>query len=210
MSNDQETLRNRVAAALRDNDFATWSEDETDDLVTNAVRSLWPRVAIPLSPASYAITLVEDTELYAVDADIRQVSRLDQYDPDLVPMGPLSGSVWEVWGDLLGGDADLHIARSIVNANIGGFVYPHGYGTYSVTAAPYIPDEYVAYVVAHAVEAAISWMSSDRARFRNWANSDQTLNTSVNELDGIRSRAQQTMERERSRIFTWRKPMSAR
>ena len=51
---------------------------------------------------------------------------------------------------------------------------------------------------------------AERARFKNWANGDQTLNTSVNEMLGMVAQFERSRDVERSRLFTWRKPMPAR
>ena len=209
MANDTATLRAYVSAALMDASNATWSTANIDLLVGRSIASLYPRVQRPLIPASYTTTLVTLTYFYNISADIRSVSRLDLVDSDLNELGPLTPGTWEIAGDIRAGSGKLHLDPSIVEAWVGGTVRYNGYGRYDGTTN-LIPDDYVAYVVAHARAAAFEWLTADRVRFRQYLGADQTTNTSSNELYQLVSSAKRDVAEERSMIMTMRKPMPAR
>jgi len=209
MANDTATLVTAVSSALRDTNNATWTTDDLDPLVGRAIASLFPRVQRPLIPASYTTTLVTLTYYYDISADIRSVSRLDIVDSDGNELGPLTPGTWEIAGDIRAGSGKLHLDPSIVEAWVGGTVRYNGYGRYDGTTN-LIPDDYVAYVVAHARAAAFEWLTADRVRFRQYLGADQTTNTSSNELYQLVSSAKRDVAEERSHIFTLRKPMPGR
>jgi len=206
--NTTALLRGFVTSALKDPTNVTWSTADVDNLVIRAVRSLSPRVQLPLSPQSYTQALTKGTYFYALNAAIVSLSRVDLVDTNSDERGPLAIGTWEIAGDLNGGTAKIHIAPSVVDG-IGGTLRYNGYGRYDLSAN-LIPDDYLAYVVAHATAAGFTWLRSDRVRFKQYLDADQTTNTSVNELGQMLNDAQRDVERERSRLFTMRKPMPGR
>lgn len=210
MANDAATLRGYVESALQDTSNATWSDADIDSLVVRAVASLYPRVVkwIPADDSGVDDLLVAGTYFYSVPSPLVNVSRLQLVSSDGEERGDLAA--WRVTGSFMDDTAKVQIDPSIVDGNDGATIRFEGFARYTLTSPYQIPDDYVAYVVAHAKAAAYSWMLSQRARFKQWANSDQTLNISVNELLGLQSQADREVEMHKSRIFTWRKPLRAR
>ena len=85
----------------------------------------------------------------------------------------------------------------------------NGYGRYDLDSN-LIPDDYLAYVVAHARAGAFDWLTSDRTRFRQYLGSDQTTNTSANEMYQFIQQARNDVERETQPYLRVRKPMPGR
>jgi hypothetical protein len=206
MANDAGTLRGYLATQLRDSTYETWASAELDTLIASAVRACPRR---PLLHDEVTQVLSSGIYYYTLPQTVTNISRLDLVDSSGEEQGELGGGLWEIIGDMMSGDAELHIAPTIVDANDGATVNIIGYGDYGTTGH-YIPDDYVPFVLAHARAEAYARMISSRARFKNWANSDQTLNISVNELVQLVNDAQSDRERQRSMIARIRKPMPAR
>lgn len=212
MANDQATLRGYVESALQDTGNATWSDADLDSLVDRAVASLYPRCVkwIPADDSGVDDILVASTYFYSVPSPLISVSRIQLVDPGGDERGDLAPGTWRTTGSFIDGTAKVQISPQVVDANAGATIRFEGFARYTLTSPYQIPDDYVAYVVAHAKAAAYSWMLSSRARFKQWNTSDQTLNISVNELLGLQTQAEREVEMHKSRIFTWRKPMPAR
>jgi hypothetical protein len=211
VSNDADTLRGYVESALQDESNATWTADQLDTLVVRAVASLAPRVVkwVAADDDDASDTLVESTYFYAAPTGFLNIARIQWVDTNGFERGDLKPGTWRTTGSFVDGTAKVQISPQIVDGAVGATIRYEGYARYDLEDN-LIPDDYVAYVVAHAKAAAYSWMLSRRARFQSWANADQTLNVSVNELLGLQSQAERERDVERSRIFTHRKPMPAR
>lgn len=206
MANDLATLRSKLATALRDPSFAVWTSAELGDILTLAAAQLYPRVARPISSPIWPLTELEED--YALPAGMLEVSRIDlaevATDRLLYPLPP---GTWELNGDVYSGSAQLFINRQFSNTDH--YFVVHGYGTYDlVTANP--PDIYVPFILATARAEAWRVMVGDRARFEEWMTLNQKENVSVNELSQMISQAEAEAERQRARMFTWRKPKPAR
>lgn len=206
MANDLATMNALLDIALRDTSDLTWTSAEKNDLIERAVDDCPLR---PLLHGDATQALTSGDYYYDLPAAVVSVSRIDVADSDGNEAGAVSGGLWEIIGDPLTGDAEVHIDPRIVDRwGTGATVRYIGYGRYDTTTN-LIPDEYVPYVIAHARAEAYSRMSSDRARFKQWANDEQTLNISVNEMIQLTNDAQLERDRHRARIFRWRKPMPA-
>jgi hypothetical protein len=184
----------------------TWGSDELDDLLTSAAAQLYPRVARPISLPIYP--LVAEQEDFDLPAGILEVSRVDvaEVATDTL-IHHLNGGTWEIYGDPLAGEGKIFVNRSFSNPDH--YLVVHGYGTYDLTTS-FPPDIYVPFILATARAEAWRTMLSDRARFEKWMTRNQKENVSVNEISQMVNQAEQEAERQRARMFTWRKPKPAR
>jgi len=169
--------------------------------------------ACPLRPLTHldaTQTLTAETYYYTIASTVVSISRVDLVDVDGDEVGPITPGFWEIIGDLRGGDAEMHIVPHFVDmVGTGGVARYIGYGRYD-TATNLIPNEFLRFVLAHARYEAYMRLTADRVRFRQYLGADQTTNTSANELYQIVSSASREADAERSRIFTFRKPIPAR
>jgi len=202
--NDAATLLGLLRVALRDPADATWSAAEKASLIEQAVADCPQR---GLLHDDVTVAIVAGTYHYPLDASVTSVSRLDLVDADGTERGSVPGGLWEVIGDAWT-SAELHLSPRVVDDSDGFTAHVIGYGRYD-TATNLVPDEHVPYVIAHAKAAAYGAMVSDRARFRNFETSEQPFNISVNELIQLMNDAQLERDRNRARIWRWRKPMPA-
>ena len=162
MSNDLATLNGLLDTALRDTSDATWSSAEKDDLIERAVDDCPRR---PLLHDDATLSLVSGAYYHTLPAGVVAISRLDLEDLDGNERGQIAGGLWEVVGDPLTDNAEVHIDQRIVDRWDGGTVHIIGYGRYDTTTN-LIPDEFVPYVIAHARAEAYGRIASDRARFK--------------------------------------------
>jgi len=199
MANDLETMRQRLRDALFDADDATWNAGEKDDLLQMAVRRLALRIPRPIDPTfkttTSDITLVSGTYAYAINSEYIRVDKVMYINTDSDQVGFLQ-SGWEVIGDIDAGRAKLHVSPRVVEA--GGTLRLWGVGRYQLLTRvayealdiyttptdfdPLILDMHVPLILAWAQEQAWRRLLSDRARFRQWQNANQTQNVSVNEI----------------------------
>jgi hypothetical protein len=214
MANDLETMRQRLRDALYDVDDVTWNAGEKDDILQMAVRRISQRLPRPLDPtaAAYKITLVTGTYYYAVPADVITVERLFYIDGGDNPIGYMQAG-FEVVGDITTGNAKLHIAP--VNVERGGTMQIGGTGRYTlVTQASAqtsaIPDDYIPLIIAWSVAYSLRRLLVDRARFRQWQNTNQTQNVSINELSQMVSDADRQADQEWVGLKRWGKPVIGR
>lgn len=206
MANDLATLNALLDTALRDTSDVTWSSAEKDSYILDAVQACPPR---PLRHDDVPVNLISGTYHYSLPTSVLSISRLDIVDADGVERGPIAGGLWSIDGDLLTGESEVHISPHVVDRyGTGAKAYAIGYGQYDLSTN-LVPTEFLPFVIAHARAAAYNAMAADRARFKQWANDEQTLNISVNELLGLLNDAQLERDRERARIRQWRKPMPA-
>lgn len=215
MANDLESMRDRLRDALSDTDDAVWSAGEKDDILKWSVRRLNQRLGRPLDPtaAAQTVTLVSSTYYYSIDSGITHVFRVDWVDTNGDEVGPIGQGSWEVVGDLVSGTAQLHVSPTIVE-NLG-TLRLNGRGRYTLvdqdssqTAA--IPDDYVMLVLAYARAECFRRVIVDRTKFEQWLNSNQTQNTSVNELIQAVNNAEQDAQQEELSFKRWQKPVPAR
>lgn len=205
MANTQSVLVDLLRTALRDASDATWPETEKQSLVDRAVDACPLR---PLLRTDVMFPISDGDHSYGIDPTVASISRID-LTLDGAPAGSIPSGLWEVTGDLSTGNAEVTIDPSTVTRLSGRTAQVIGHGRYDTASHP-VPDDFVPFVIAHARAEAWSRMVSDRARFRNWEVSEQTLNVSVNEVVLMLNDAQREREREQSRIFRFRKPMPAR
>lgn len=208
MANDAATLLALLRLQLREPVAATWTDAELNTLVARAVNNLFPRVVIPLLPATYTQALTASTYTYSINAAILAVSRIDLIDTASNELGALDTGTWRVEGDLLAGTAKVRLAPGIVDG-IGGTIRYTGYGRYNVTTLP-IPDDYVTQVLAAARVEAYRRIAGDRVRFKQWSDTEPSQNTSVNELAQFIAEAQREADQWKATQKTWRKPLPAR
>lgn len=210
MANNLATMRNRLRQQLSDVDDETWDAGEKDDLLGWAMRRLNRRVVRPLDPrsATCTITLVSGTEFYSIDSDITHV-----YDVDWVGTSaagsPEYGAItgWEVVGDLASGTAKLRVNEDYGYA--GGTLYLNAAGRYDLSTN-LIPDDYVTLVLAMARAEALERLITDRARFKQWQNTNQVQNISVNELSQMVQSSSRQADQEWALMKQWQMPVNAR
>jgi len=192
VANDLETMRQRLRDVLFDTDDATWNAGEKDDILKMAVRRLSRRIPRPIDPedASADIALVSGTYYYDVPAIFTEVTKVFYMNTDDDPIGYLQ-SGWEIQGDVAAGFGKIHVSPRTVEAL--GTLRLYGYGRYTLNTlaevaalegadSTTILEDHVPLVLAWSQEAAWRRLLSDRARFRQWQNANQTQNVSVNEI----------------------------
>jgi hypothetical protein len=224
MANDLGTLTDRLAQQLHiinqngDIDNSTWYEDELDDLITDAVESLWPRhrrAHDPYSSTEGQVTLVEDQYVYSLPTGMREVSRIDivalDADANATEAGRWPGNAWEMTGDSYS-SPKLRLNPQINNTHAGNDSYLRltGYGAYD-TADNLIPDRFVPLVLARARAEAYRRLAGNRSKFENWLASNQTQNVSVNELlQLVREAETEAQDLTRRTPRVWAKPVAGR
>ena len=214
MANDKETMRARLRTQVFDVDDDTWNAGEKDDVLLWAVRRLNQRLNRPLDPeaATQKITLVADDYFYSIDTGITNISKVEFLDTDSDELGELQAG-WEIVGDLVAGNAKMHVAPSIVEQ--GGYLRLTAYGRYELATqgssqTTAIPDDYVTLVLALATAKLYRGLVGDRARFEQWQVKDQTQNISVNELMQMVSNADRQADDEWAALKRWQKPVVGR
>lgn len=206
MANDQNTLNGKLDTQLRDASDQTWAATEKDDLIAWAIAGLVEDgVFRPLAPASYTQALTAGTYTYALNSAIRLLTGVDRLDADGNELGPMPTGSWRTEGDVLHGSGSIRLSPMLVDA--GGTLRYTGYGAYDLTTN-YIPDAWVPYILASARAEAYRRMGGDRARFKQWANSNQVQNISVNELLQLISEAESEKRALKPRV--WTRPRPAR
>ena len=214
MANDLESMRARLRDQLADTDDETWNAGEKDEILVWAVRRLNQRLNRPLDPEATAqnITLVSDDYWYDIDSGITHISRVDYIDANSDYWGALK-SGWEIVGDIVTGNAKLHLSPELVER--GGSVRLVAYGRYELATqgssqVSAIPDDYVTLVLAIARAEAYRRLVSNRARFEQWQVANQVQNISVNELIQMVGDADRQAEDEWQYLKRWQKPVVGR
>ena len=209
MANDLATMRASLRQQLSDVEDDTWDAGEKDDLLQWSMRRLNRRVVRPLDPraAEQTITLVSGTEFYSIDSGITHIYAVDHVlgDTNLTEMGEVGG--WEIVGDLAAGTAKIRVNEG--HAKMGGTLHLNAAGRYDLTTN-LIPDDYVTLVLAMARAEALRRLSSDRARFKQWQNTNQVQNISVNELLQMVQDADRQADQEWALMKQWQMPVNAR
>jgi len=213
-------MRQRLRDVLFDTDDSTWNAGEKDDILRMAVNRLSRRMPRPIDPeASTAdITLVTGTYYYDVPSILREVTKVFYINSDDDPIGYLQ-SGWEVQGDVAAGFGKIHVAPRTVEAL--GTLRLYGYGRYTLNTlaeeaalagadSTTILDDHVPLVLAWSQEAAWRRLLSDRARFRQWQNANQTQNVSVNEIVQMISDASRQADEEWALIRRFQTPVIGR
>lgn len=211
MSNDATTLNGFLDTALNDASDTVWTSTEKDNVLSRAVASLWPRLSVEVDPTANTITLLASTYSYALPGTyIGAVSKLFLVDTSSIEAGFLDKGSWELIGSPFTGTPKLHISQTIVDNNVGATIRVYGYQRFQISAAPYIPDEYVPLVLSVARAELLRRMVTDRSRFQVWLSRQQTQNISVNEGLQMVGEAQQEAQRERAQFKIWQRPVAAR
>lgn len=214
MAQDTETMRRRLRDALFDVEDETWSAGEKDDIIQLALGKLNQRAPRPLDPtvAAQAITLVSGTYFYAIDSGTTNVENVFYINGSSQRVGYME-SGWEVVGDILTGNAKLHVNPTTVEQ--GGTLQIGGSGPYTITSqstaqtlAP--PERYVTYLLAWSRSEAYRRLLSDRARFYQWQNENQIQNVSLNELIQMLNEAERQADNEWVAIKRWQRPVPGR
>ena len=207
-------MRQRLRDVLFDTEDETWNAGEKDDILGMAVRRLSRRMPRPISTddAVADIPLVTSTYYYSIDSSYTQVDAVAYENSDSDWIGYMV-SGWEVEGDLWAGTAKLHVSPTTVEA--GGTLYIRGKGRYTLPASAdaqttAILDDHVPVVLAWARSEAYRRMLSDRARFRQWQNVNQTQNVSVNELVQMVQDADRQADDEWLQLRQWHRPVIGR
>lgn len=208
-------MRQRLRDVLFDTEDETWNAGEKDDIVGMAVRRLSRRMPRPISTddTNAAITLVTATYYYSIDSQYTQVDAVAYENSDSDWIGYMQAG-WEVEGDLWAGTGKLHVSPTTVEQL--GTLYIRGKGRYTLpndadvdqTAA--ILDDHVPVVLAWARTEAYRRMLSDRARFRQWQNANQTQNVSINELVQMVADADRQADDEWLQLRQWQRPVIGR
>jgi hypothetical protein len=206
VANDLATLNGYLDDMLDDGTDAVWTSAEKNNLINRAVARLWPKNSRQVDPtsATYQVTLVTETEHYALPAALLAVQRVDWVDTDGEEGGPLPSGSWEVVGDIMTGAGKLHVAPAFVERL--GTLRLLGLGKYD-TATNLIPDELVPLVLARARAEAYRQLGHTRVKFKNWAARNQVQNVSVNELMQMVREAQNEAEREELGVQTIHRPV---
>lgn len=202
MANDLATLKTRLATELRDSSNETWTADELGQILTESAHQIWPRVA---KPVRETVTLADDDDQYTLTT-VAEISRVDLLDSDSMVVMTLPGGSWEYWNDQETVGGTLWV--STLYANTGDTLRVHGYAPYDLSST--LPSDRIStLILAIARLEAFTRMLSDRARFENWANRNQKQNVSVNELSQMVAVAGADVQRLRSQLKTWRRPVPA-
>ena len=213
--NDLETMRNRLRDQLSDADDETWNAGEKEEILGWAVRRLNQRLGRPLDPeaAAQIITMATGDYFYAIDTGITHLWKVEWVSTDDDEYGEIGDGSWEVVGDLVAGTAKLHVSPQIVEN--GGTLRLHARGRYDLplqaaaqTSA--IPDDYVTLVLATARAECYRRLLADRSRFKQWLNSNQTQNVSINELVQMVNEADSAAQNEELSYKRWQKPVPGR
>lgn len=186
MSNDLATLNSKLAAALRDPTYVTWTSSEMNDLVTWAVARLYPRFRQANDPSATTIALIPiptdgtpTTFVYAIPGTVRDVYRVDQIDSSGNYFGEIGHLAWQITGDYDLGTAKLRLGEMPMEVN--GTVQLYGWLPFD-TSSHYIPDRLVPLVISLARAEGYRRMGSSREQFKAWMAHNQMQNVTVNEL----------------------------
>lgn len=203
--NNLATLRAQLDTQLRDLDHEVWGQTEKEQLLINAVARLYPRVVRHII---VNVPVIENTYTYLLDANIRNVFRIDVLNASSEMTHVLPNGGWELWGTTGGSEAlTLHVGRGFAQANTTFRV--HGYGRYDIQTNA-IDDSLVPLVLARARAEAYRRMGADRIKFENWLVNNQTQNVSVNEMLQLINEAEREAEFLERQSATIKKPVPAR
>lgn len=200
MANDLAGLRTRLAEQLSDPAFGYWSSAEMGNLVTDAVNSLYPRFARPMT--MQVVAAIADEDLYTLPTGMVEVNRVEWLDSSGNMVDEMTPGTWEVT------PGQLHINP---NYSLAGWSYRlFGFGRYDVTTN-LIPDDFVALVLARARAEAYRRALGDRSNFKQWAARNQVQNISVNELLNMTQEAESMADKLTvTAPKVWRKPVPGR
>jgi hypothetical protein len=168
-------LKDTLEIALSDTTNEIWSTTELDTILsyalamTNQVRQRAVRDTI---------SLVDDQDSYTL-TNVVSVNRVDLIDEDNKLVRVMPQGAWEIWGDNSSTGQTLYInpiyARTPYKLRV------HGYGPYDYTTNT--PDTTVQMVILALARAeALRRLVTDKARFRQWAQTNPRGDTSTNEL----------------------------
>lgn len=171
-------LKDTLERALRDETNDIWNTTELDVILGYAleqVNQVRPR------QVRDTITLVADQDTYTL-TNVYSVNRVDLLDSDNKVVRVLAPGTWEVWGDNESAGQTLYINPSFAKTPYQ--LRVHGYGPYDFTTnTP--PTVVQNAIVSLARAEALRRLSNDRARFRQWAQTNPRGDTSVSEAIGM-------------------------
>lgn len=196
-------LKPELETALRDTDNEIWSTTELDTILGFALEQV---NRVRRRSVRDTITLVADQSEYTL-TNVYTVTRIDLLDSDNKLIRILAPGTWEVWGnnDESGQTIYINPAFAVEPYKI----RVHGYGPYDYTTNT--PDEHMqAAIMALARAEALRRLAGDRARFRQWAQTNPRGDTSVNELLGTINEADAEAQRLLSSIKLIQRPTVGR
>lgn len=165
----------KLETALSDTSNQIWSATEIDEILTYALDQVNLQRQRMVRDT---ITIIADQDTYTL-TNVYSVVRVDLLDENNKLVRVLSNGSWEVWGDNNSQGQTLYI--NPIYAKTPYKLRVHGYGPYDFTTNT--PDSMTqAAIVAIARAEALRRLASDRARFRQWAQSNPRGDMSVNEV----------------------------
>lgn len=171
-------LKDTLERALRDETNEIWTTTELDVILGYAleqVNQVRPR------QVRDTITLVANQDTYTL-TNVYSVNRVDLLDSDNKVVRVLAPGTWEVWGDNESAGQTLYINPSFAKTPYQ--LRVHGYGPYDFTTnTP--PTVVQNAIVSLARAEALRRLSNDRARFRQWAQTNPRGDTSTSEAIGM-------------------------
>lgn len=186
MANDLATLTSALAVALDDTTHDVWAESEKQALITQSVNRLYPMILKYVVQPVTVTTSASFIDVGGASYPFTKIVRIDLYDSD--PTSPSSrmmqevpGQAWEVQEQFEPGSASRVYINPRYSMNAGYYYLIHGYVRYDLSTN-LIPDYLVPLVLARARAEAYRRIGPERVKFKNWLTSNQTQNTSVNEL----------------------------
>lgn len=203
MPNNLATLSLQLSIKLRDTDHSVWNSTEKDDLVTWATDMLFqdrPRAVQEI------VVLADNDDQYTL-ATVQDVFRIDILDSDDKMLMPLPRGTWELWGDSQSPSQTLYVNPRYAKTDW--TLRVHGYAPYDLTTN-FPPNREVPLILAEAAAEATRRVIHDRARFEQWAHSNQIANISVNELIQMANEFEREAELLRNRLRIIHKPKPGR
>jgi hypothetical protein len=168
-------LKPTLEIALSDESNEIWTTTELDTILSYALAMA---NQVRQRAVRDTIALVDDQDSYTL-TNVVSITRVDLLDEDNKLVRVLPNGSWEVWGDNSTTGQTLYInpiyARTPYQLRV------HGYGPYDYTTNT--PDTTMqTAIVALARAEALRRLATDRARFRQWAQSNPRGDVSTNEL----------------------------
>ena len=196
-------LKNTLERALRDETNEIWNTTELDTILDYALQQV---NQIRQRQVRDTISLVDDQDSYTL-TNVYSVNRVDLLDSDNKVVRTLAPGTWEVWGDNNSAGQTLYINPSFARTPYQ--LRVHGYGPYDFTTNT--PDVVTqAAIVALARSEALRRLSSDRVRFRQWAQTNPRGDTSMAEAIGAVNEADAEANRLLRSIKMIKRPTSGR
>lgn len=196
-------LKPTLKTALRDTSNEIWTDAELDTILGYALDQV---NQVRQRQVRDTIALVNDQDTYTL-TNVYSVNRVDLLDSDSKIVRVLAPGTWEVWGDNESPGQTLYINPNYARATYS--LRVHGYGPYDFTTNT--PNTLMqSVIVALARAEALRRLSNDRARFRQWAQTNPRGDTSVSEAIGMVNEADAEANRLLRSIKLIKRPTWAR